>query len=51
MRYPSEAQIEQVMKETGMQYIQARNHLIGRFLIQDKLARGGLQHDRRKAQQ
>ena len=50
MRYPTEAQIQQVMKETGMEWMQARNHLIGRFMILDRLARGGLQHDRRKAQ-
>ena len=48
MRKPTEEQIQQVMKETGMQWMQARNHLIGTFMIQDKLARGSYAH--RKAQ-
>lgn len=31
---PTEAQIRAVMAELGFDYIQARNHLIGRMLLQ-----------------
>jgi len=40
MRQPTEEEIQQVMKDTGMQWMQARNHLIQRFMIKDRLARG-----------
>lgn len=33
---PTEEQIKQVMQQTGMDYIQARNHLIGRSLLPGK---------------
>ena len=36
---PTEEQIRQVMRETGMEWIQARNHLVCRFLVQEKLMR------------
>jgi len=38
-RLPTDAEIQRVMDETGMQYIQARNHLVQRYSIQDKAAR------------
>jgi len=36
-RNPDEAQIRKVMQETGMDYIQARNHLVCRYLVQKSL--------------
>jgi hypothetical protein len=36
---PTEEAIHKVMEETGMDYVQARNHLIGQYLlVQRKLA-------------
>lgn len=35
---PSEEAIQKVMAETGMDYLQARNHLIGRGTLQRGLA-------------
>lgn len=40
MHRPTEEEIAKVMRETGMAYIQARNHLICRFMLQERLARG-----------
>lgn len=36
---PSEEQIRRVMRETGMDYLQARNHLVCRFKVQERLLR------------
>lgn len=38
-RLPTDAEIQRVMDETGMQYIQARNHLVQKYAIQDRLVR------------
>ena len=37
--YPSENAIREVMAKTGMEYLQARNHLIGRYLVLQSLNR------------
>jgi hypothetical protein len=34
MTYPTPEDIQHIMEITGMDYIQARNHLIGRQLVQ-----------------
>ena len=34
MTYPTPEEIQHIMEITGMDYIQARNHLIGRQLMQ-----------------
>ena len=34
MTYPTPEEIQHIMEITGMDYIQARNHLIGRQLVQ-----------------
>ena len=37
---PSAAEIARVMRDTGMDYMQARNHLICRYRVQQLLRRG-----------
>lgn len=34
---PSEAAIQAVMRQFGFDYIQARNHVIGRMILQERL--------------
>jgi ferritin-like protein len=38
-RYPTKEAIEQVMKETGMEYMQAYYHLVARYTLQDRASR------------
>lgn len=39
----NEAEIKRVMEETGMDYLQARNHLRGRMLLRQQLERQRVQ--------
>jgi hypothetical protein len=36
---PNEADIQKVMKDTGMDYLQAIRHLQGRHILQERLQR------------
>ena len=39
MYSPSDGEIARVMAETGMGHIQARNHLISRWILRTRMAR------------
>ncbi len=43
-RLPSEADIEKVMNETGMERMQAYRHLVQRYELTDSAARGARRH-------
>lgn len=34
---PSEEEIQKVMRETGMDYLQARNHVIARLIMRERM--------------
>jgi hypothetical protein len=38
---PNEEEVQKVMKDTGMQYLQAYRHVQSRNILRERLQRGG----------